>query len=105
MLVLTRRKEETIIIGESIEVTVLGIRGEQVRLGISAPPEVPVHRKEVYNSLALANRTAQASAGPLKNFLRMISGKRSAPRPGAGGARRPHPPGGHSSGGRRRDPS
>ena len=52
VLVLTRRKEETIIIGDSIEITVLGIRGEQVRLGISAPPEVPVHRKEIYETLA-----------------------------------------------------
>jgi len=80
MLVLTRRKEESIIIGDDIEITVLGIRGEQVRLGISAPAQISVHRKEVYDSLAQANRDAQATAGPLKSFLRMISGRKTPPR-------------------------
>lgn len=48
MLVLTRRIEETLFIGDHIKVTVLGISGAQVRLGIAAPKEVGVHREEVY---------------------------------------------------------
>jgi carbon storage regulator len=48
MLVLTRKPRESVIIGDDIEVTVLGVVGEKVRLGIAAPREVPVHRKEIY---------------------------------------------------------
>ena len=47
MLILTRKVEEVIDIGDNIKVTVLGVRGRQVRLGIDAPPEVIVHRREV----------------------------------------------------------
>ena len=48
MLVLTRKVGERILIGETIELTVIRIQGDKVRLGIVAPPEVPVHREEVY---------------------------------------------------------
>lgn len=51
MLVLSRRLEETLIIGDDIKVTVLGISGNQVRLGISAPKVVSVHREEVYKRI------------------------------------------------------
>ncbi len=51
MLVLSRQRDETIMIGDDIEITVVDIRGEKVRLGINAPPHVPVHRKEVYDSI------------------------------------------------------
>jgi carbon storage regulator len=51
MLVLSRRLEETLIIGDDIKVTVLGISGNQVRLGIAAPKEVSVHREEVYKRI------------------------------------------------------
>lgn len=51
MLVLSRQRDETIIIGDDIEITVVDIRGEKVRLGITAPPHVPVHRKEVYEAI------------------------------------------------------
>ncbi len=47
MLVLSRKQDESIIIGDNIVVTVLGVQGNQVKLGIIAPPEVPVHREEV----------------------------------------------------------
>jgi carbon storage regulator len=48
MLVLSRQRDETIIIGDNIEVTVVDIRGDKVRLGITAPKDISVHRKEVY---------------------------------------------------------
>jgi carbon storage regulator len=51
MLVLTRRKNQRIVIGEGIVVTVVRIHGNTVRLGIEAPPEVPVHREEIARSL------------------------------------------------------
>lgn len=59
MLVLSRQRDETIMIGDDIEITVVDIRGEKVRLGINAPPHVPVHRKEVYEAI---RRESQASA-------------------------------------------
>ena len=51
MLVLTRKKNESIIIGDSISIMVIEIRGDKVRLGIDAPREVPVHRQEVYEAI------------------------------------------------------
>ena len=51
MLVLSRQRDETIVIGDDIEITVVDIRGEKVRLGINAPAHVPVHRKEVYDAM------------------------------------------------------
>jgi carbon storage regulator len=58
MLVLSRQRDETIMIGDDIEVTVVDIRGDKVRLGISAPREVAVHRKEVYEAIKRENRAA-----------------------------------------------
>lgn len=51
MLVLSRQKDEVIKIGDNIEITIVDIRGEKVRVGITAPPDVPVHRKEVYDAI------------------------------------------------------
>lgn len=58
MLVLTRRADQSIVIGHDIVVTVLEVRGDQVRLGIRAPRHVDVHREEVYAELRRANREA-----------------------------------------------
>jgi carbon storage regulator len=65
MLVFTRRRGETIMIGNGIEVQVLRIGRDGVRLGVVAPPDVPVHRREVYMQICEANRTA---ANPLPDL-------------------------------------
>lgn len=51
MLVLSRRKDESIMIGENVEIKIVDIRGNKVRLGITAPKCIPVHRKEVYEAI------------------------------------------------------
>lgn len=58
MLVLSRQRDETIMIGDEIEITIVDIRGDKVRLGISAPRTVQVHRKEVYESIQRENTEA-----------------------------------------------
>ncbi len=51
MLILTRRANESLMIGDDIKITVLGIKGNQVRIGIDAPKDVPVHREEIYQRI------------------------------------------------------
>ena len=65
MLVLSRQRDESIMIGDNIEITIVDIRGDKVRLGINAPNTVPVHRKEVYQAIQ-RERSAppKAAAGP-----------------------------------------
>ena len=58
MLVLSRQRDESIMIGDSIVVTIVDIRGDKVRLGINAPSEIPVHRQEVYEAIQRENRKA-----------------------------------------------
>ena len=60
MLVLSRKRNEQIVIGDNIVITVVDIRGDKVRLGIEAPRDVPVHRKEVYEAI---QRDKQRAAG------------------------------------------
>ena len=62
MLVLSRQRDETIKIGDDIEITVVDIRGDKVRLGINAPKSVSVHRKEVYEAIQKEKSAAQAPA-------------------------------------------
>jgi len=51
MLVLSRQKDESIMIGDNVEVTIVDVRGDKVRLGITAPRSIPVHRREVYEAI------------------------------------------------------
>jgi len=63
MLVLSRQRDETIVIGDDVEITVVDIRGDKVRLGINAPAHVPVHRKEVYEAIKRENMANAESRG------------------------------------------
>lgn len=58
MLVLSRQRDETIMIGDRIEVTVVDVRGDKVRIGINAPTSIAVHRKEVYEAIRRENEEA-----------------------------------------------
>jgi carbon storage regulator len=58
MLVLSRHRDESIMIGDDVVVTIVDIRGDKVRLGINAPQDVPVHRQEVYEAIQRENRRA-----------------------------------------------
>ncbi len=71
MLALSRKKNEALVINNNIEITVLEIKGEQVKLGISAPREVPVYRKEVYVQIQDSNKEAVNMDGmeALRNLL------------------------------------
>ena len=55
MLVLSRQKDESIMIGDNVEITIVDVRGDKVRLGITAPKEIPVHRMEVYEAIQREN--------------------------------------------------
>jgi carbon storage regulator len=58
MLVLSRQRDESIVIGDNIVITIVDIRGDKVRLGINAPAEIPVHRQEVYDAIQRENLRA-----------------------------------------------
>ncbi len=60
MLVLSRQKDESIMIGDDVEITIVDVRGDKVRLGITAPKEIPVHRMEVYEAIQREKREKQA---------------------------------------------
>ncbi len=76
MLVLSRQRDETIVIGDDIEITIVDIRGEKVRLGISAPAHIAVHRKEVYDAIRRESRASGDTSGHVASL-----------------AKRKHPPG------------
>jgi carbon storage regulator len=90
MLVLTRRANQSIMIGNDVTITVLEIRGDQVRIGIEAPRSVAVHREEVFEELERANRAAAAST-PAIGDLEALKNLRP-PVPPAPPAGSPPPP-------------
>jgi len=72
MLVLSRKKGQSIIIGDNIEIAVVEIQGDTVRIGVNAPREVAVHRQEVFEQIAAENQQAQNSQG-VKSKLNQLS--------------------------------
>ena len=97
MLVLSRRKDETIVIGDNIHVTIVDIRGDTVRLGITAPKSIPVYRKEIYEAIQRENiEAAQAKAeglDALRGAFGPAPGGPAAPGvPGASEAPKPTKP-------------
>lgn len=79
MLVLSRQRDETIMIGDDIEITVVDIRGDKVRLGINAPRKIEVHRKEVYDAIRQENRAAlNLPVAEIKDAAQKVRGMRSA---------------------------
>ncbi len=71
MLALSRKKNEALVINNDIEITILDIKGDQVKIGISAPKEVPIYRKEVYIQIQEANKEAMNAENleALKNLF------------------------------------
>jgi carbon storage regulator len=76
MLVLSRQRDESIMIGDNVQITIVDIRGDKVRLGIVAPAEIPVHRKEVYDAIQRENRKAAGVS------TEDVSAVAAPPRPG-----------------------
>ncbi|GGD92211.1 carbon storage regulator CsrA [Paenibacillus nasutitermitis] len=75
MLVLSRKKGESVIIDGQIEVTVLGVEGDTIRLGIAAPKDIDIFRKEVFLSIQESNREAAAPApGQLEALMKRLRG-------------------------------
>lgn len=69
MLALSRKKNEAIVVNNNVEITILEIKGDQVKLGITAPREVPVYRKEVYVQIQEANKEAMSAENLLNLSL------------------------------------
>ena len=86
MLVLSRQRDESIIIGDNIVITVVDIRGDKVRLGIAAPTEIPVHRREVFEAIQREN--LQASQVPPDQARQVGSAEQAGPAHPAPGKKR-----------------
>lgn len=74
MLALSRKKDEAVIINDDIEITIIEIKGDQVKIGISAPKSVPIYRKEVYMQIQNANKEAAQSVD-IKNIQELFTKK------------------------------
>ncbi|MFQ7713734.1 MAG: carbon storage regulator CsrA [Agathobacter rectalis] len=87
MLALTRKKGESLVINNDIEITILEIRGDQIKLGVSAPKEVPIYRKEVYTQIQQENRksadaqNAQALRSCLDSLRQRVICRKLRPKP------------------------
>ena len=73
MLALSRKKDESLVIDNCIEVTILDIRGDQVKVGINAPKEIPIYRKEVYLQIQQENAEA-TNLGGIEELQRLLGG-------------------------------
>lgn len=71
MLALTRKKGESLVINNNIEISILEVRGDQIKIGITAPKDVPIYRKEVYKQIQEENR-ASVSAEGLETLKKML---------------------------------
>lgn len=77
MLVLTRKIDESIVIGDNIEVKLLAVDGSSIKLGIQAPRAVPVHRKEVYEEIVRENQAAKAASPvALENLKKLLKDRK-----------------------------
>ena len=74
MLALSRKNDEAVIINDDIEITIIEIKGDQVKIGISAPKSVPIYRKEVYMQIQNANKEAAQSVD-IKNIKELFAKK------------------------------
>lgn len=72
MLVLTRKLNESIMVGDDVKITIVDVKGDQVKLGITAPREVAVHREEVYREIQRENQLAVASKPNLESLEKML---------------------------------
>ena len=68
MLILTRRVDESLMIGNEVVVTILNVKGKQVRIGINAPKEITVHREEIYNKIKTEQRQATSTSPSQKGI-------------------------------------
>src|SRR3990172_7859127 len=85
MLVLSRQRDETIMIGDDVEITIVDIRGDKVRLGITAPRHIQVHRKEVYDAIKRENQqAANLTPDDVPELMDTKPGAGAAPAPEAG---------------------
>lgn len=85
MLVLSRQRDETIMIGDEVEITVVDIRGDKVRLGINAPRHIQVHRKEVYEAIKRENQqAAKLSPRDVADVVEREAGEKSSSGPVSG---------------------
>ena len=83
MLVLSRQRDESIMIGDTIVVTIVDIRGDKVRLGINAPSEIPVHRQEVYEAIQRENlRASRLEPGDTQDIGKLAGRGPSRPADG-----------------------
>ncbi len=74
MLVLSRRPQQSLLIGHNVVITVLEVNGDTVRIGISAPPEVDIHREEVYRDLQRSNEESAKRTGDAATLTRRLRG-------------------------------
>ncbi len=72
MLALTRKLNESIMIGNDVEITILDIKGDQVKLGINAPKSVPVYRKEIYLQILESNKEAVEGNASIDTFNKLL---------------------------------